>query len=70
VTTQRDQKEVEAIARKIGKDLGAVVPDGIGFAFLLFDLGHGGTMAYICNARRSDMIKALRELIGNLEERA
>lgn len=68
MTTQREQKEVEAIARKIGKAIGAAIPDGLGFTFLLFDLGHGGTMAYLCNARRDDIIKALREPIENLEK--
>ena len=34
-----------------------------GFALLIFDLGEGGTMNYISNAQRDDMVKAMQEFI-------
>ena len=57
--------EVEALARA----LDAIIPeytDGErkGFALLVFDFGDGGNMQYCSNARREDMIAALRELLG------
>lgn len=44
------------------------LPDGgIGIALLMFDFGPDGAMVYACNAARPDMIRALRELVDNLE---
>lgn len=68
MTTQREQKEVEAIARDIAKHIADALPHGLGFAFLVFDFGEGGTLAYMSNAKRDDMLRALHELIGNLEK--
>lgn len=33
---------------------------------VLFDFGDGGTMSYVSNAQRADMVKALEELLGKL----
>jgi hypothetical protein len=40
---------------------------GVGFALLLFDLGSGGSIAYMSNARREQMVQLLKELTGTLE---
>lgn len=32
-----------------------------GFCLMVFDFGEGGTMNYISNAKRADMLKALDE---------
>lgn len=41
-----------------------------GFALLVFDLGsHDGRMNYISNARRSDMLTALKEFVAANEGR-
>ncbi|WP_322092844.1 hypothetical protein [Paraburkholderia bannensis] len=53
----------------IGDILGAVF-EGHGFALLVFDFGPGGTMNYISNAKREDMLIALREFIASHEGRA
>lgn len=36
----------------------------LGFAVLVFDFGDGGNMQWCSNAKREDMIAALRELLG------
>jgi hypothetical protein len=56
------------IASEIGRRLDAALPKGQwGYALLLFQFGEGGTMGYISNAKREDMIKALREQANYLE---
>ena len=41
----------------------------LGFAVLVFDFGDGGHVAYMSNAQRDDMVKALRELAASLATR-
>ncbi len=53
--------------REIGKLIGSRVPAGVGFALLLFNMGESGWMNYISNARREDMVKAMRELLFKIE---
>lgn len=60
-------EELEEIARDIGRVIGGAVPPGVGFALLVFDFGTQGTISYLSNARRDDMIAALKNLIVNLE---
>jgi hypothetical protein len=43
------------------------MPPGAGCAVLAFDWGDGGFMAYASNAKREDMIRALRELLERFE---
>lgn len=38
-----------------------------GFCLLMFDFGKTGRMNYLSNADRGDMLKALKELIANIE---
>jgi len=40
---------------------------GLGFCVLIFDFNESGTSIYISNARRIDMIKALRETADRFE---
>ena len=42
----------------IGRAIGDVMPKGVGFAFMMFDFGEGGNMAWLSNGRREDMIFA------------
>lgn len=43
------------------------VPENTVFAVLLFTVGEGGFSAYSSNARRGDMIRALREMAERLQ---
>lgn len=70
MTIRHTQSQVEGIARQVAGDIASALPDGLGYAFLVFDFGDGGTMAYMSNARRDGVIKALHELIQHLEKRA
>lgn len=56
-------KEAETTMRKIGGMLKQIIPEGMGFTFLLFDYGSEGNMFYISSAQREDMIKAMEEFI-------
>ena len=61
-------KEAKAINQTIGRLIKEAMPPGWGFALLVFELNtNAGSMNYLSNARRPDMIKALKELIHNLE---
>jgi hypothetical protein len=62
-----DAKELERLAREIGDVIKSRVPRGVGAAVMTFDLGSGGTIAYVSNAARGDMVRALRDLATNLE---
>lgn len=54
--------EVKTSLRAIGKVIDEALPDGWGFALLVFTFG-GGTMTYISNADRQDMLKAMQEFL-------
>jgi hypothetical protein len=45
-----------------GRGNGGKLPDGWGFALLVFTYG-GGTMTYISSAQRADMILAMQEFL-------
>lgn len=55
-TRPLDLKQLEENARDLGRRM------------LLFDFGEGGNLTWISNAQREDMLKALHELIGKLEQ--
>lgn len=59
--------ELEKIAAGIGRTIKLVLPPGVGFAVMIFDLGEGGHMTYVSNGERADMINALKELLVNLQ---
>lgn len=54
-------------AKRIGDELKAATPPGIGFAVLMFDFGETGNLAYVSNADRQDMIRAFKEFIAKHE---
>jgi hypothetical protein len=60
---------IKKVAQSIGGIIGGTLPEGMGFALLIFDLEGGGDkrMNYISNAERATMITALKELIANFE---
>jgi hypothetical protein len=65
----RGSLEILAVqaARLMGDVLKGAVPEGVGFAVLIFDFGAGGNLAYVSNAQRADMVKAMREFITKVE---
>jgi hypothetical protein len=60
-TTQ--DEAVRPIAKDIGRIIAAQLPDGWGFTLLLFTFGGGGTLSYISNADRGDMLLTMHEFI-------
>lgn len=60
-------RDLEYRSRKVALVFKDIMPDGVGYAFLMFTFGDDGWMTYASNAQRSDMIKALREMIEKLE---
>ncbi|MEP6651803.1 MAG: hypothetical protein ABJA82_00500 [Myxococcales bacterium] len=67
------QQELEAhcatIGRAVGNALKDVMPEGVGFALVMFDFGPGGSLAYCSSAQREDMIKVLAEMRETLLKR-
>lgn len=61
------ERELLDGAQVMARSIGEKLPAGVGFALLVFDLGAGGCMTYTSNARREDMVHALRELLMQLE---
>jgi hypothetical protein len=62
--------EVESKLNEIGHLIGPVLPKGFGFTLLIFSFGPGGSMFYISNSDRRDMIKAMKEFIAKQEGHA
>ncbi len=57
----------EQSMRNIANDVKQHVPEGFGFAVLVFPHGQGGISNYVSNSNREDMIQALRETADRLE---
>ena len=55
--------------KKMGKKIEAMLPNGFGYALLVFPYYNIGTANYISSAKRADMIKAMRECADRLENR-
>lgn len=61
----RDPKAEEAL-RNVGRKIkDEILPEGYGFALLVFPFNEEGGMFYMSNAQRGDMIKAMEEWIEN-----
>jgi hypothetical protein len=58
--------EVEEKLREIGRAVKADMPQGFGFALLIFSY-EPGSMFYISSAERDGMIAAMREFIAKHE---
>lgn len=72
---QAQRQEVEKICADIGRTIAGAVGDAsrhagrhLGFTFLMFDFGEKGSMAYLSNANREDMIRMLTEVVQKLKE--
>lgn len=64
---RRERARMEAHSRAIAAAIAEGLPEGIGFALLLFDFGEGGNLVWISNANREDMVRALREQLARFE---
>lgn len=62
--------EVEKALKDIGHTLAEQMPEGYGFSLLIFSYGEGGSMFYMSNAQRPDMIKAMKEFINREENKS
>lgn len=65
---QYSRLALEAECRRMGKAIATCMPEGVGFCFFMFDLGPGGSTAYMSNAKRADVVKLLNEFLGKLSE--
>lgn len=63
------EAEIRANMNGIAEVLDDALPNGYGFALLVFKYGEQGRMNYISNAQREDMVCALKELVANFEGR-
>lgn len=59
--------ELSEPMNELARVLSEVLPDGVGFALLVFDFGKGGFMNYISNSERADVVRAMREFIARAE---
>lgn len=68
MTKRRPLESAEVECRRLGRALGERMPDGWGFALILFSFGDGGFLTYISNAQRVAMVAALRECADKIEK--
>lgn len=61
------EQQLNLLNRQIAESIKPKLPEGAGYALLVFDLGEGGYMTWSSNARRQDMVRALREMADRLE---
>lgn len=61
-------EDIEAKLKSIGKVLKDSMPPGWGFNLLIFSFGEGGSMFYLSNSQREDMIRAMQEFIAKFRE--
>lgn len=55
----------------MGDLLKSVLPDGVGFSLIIFDVNREQThFRYVSNGQRQDMLKSLRELLAKWEREA
>lgn len=59
--------EAERSAQRIAQLIGHGLPEGYGFALLVFSFGEKGYLTWVSNAERADMIATLREAITMLD---
>ncbi len=62
--TTADAEEMKPLMNDLGRHIGSLCPDGWGFNLLLFTFGAGGSLFYISNAERSDVLATMKEFIS------
>lgn len=67
------RRALEGEAQRLARTIDNCLPDGVGFALILFDLTPpGGTtengwLTWISNAQRDDMLKTLQEMVARFK---
>lgn len=61
--TTPDAVTIAPLLQALGQHLGTVVPPGWGFNLLMFEFGEGGSLFYISNAQREDVLATMKEFI-------
>ncbi len=56
-------ENAEKYLRETGRVLRDALPEGMGFAPLVYDYGEGGNMFYISSGEREGMVKAMQEFL-------
>lgn len=67
-----DQKRMEVLLRSLAEPIKTALYHQfgqVGFALLVFEFHKPGIGNYISNAKRADMVKALRETADRLEKK-
>ena len=54
---------IEQNLKDIGRGIADTLPEGWGFTLLIFSFGEGGSTFYLSNAKRGDMMQALKEFL-------
>ena len=58
------QPEVAEKMKKLAEILDRAIPDGFGFALLVFELGTEAHLNYISNVERADVVLAMTEFVS------
>ena len=61
--TTPDPDRIQGLLQAIGHRIREGLPPGYGFNLLIFNFGPGGSLFYLSNADREDMLTAMREFI-------
>jgi len=61
--TTPDADEMRPLLQDLGGRIGEALPGGWGFTLLLFTFGEGGSLFYISNAERADVLSTMHEFI-------
>ena len=67
MTYEVKNPEIRALLKETGDSIHKMMPEGWGFALLIFSFGDGGDMFYLSDARRPDMLEAMKEFIAKQE---
>lgn len=62
-------EDIEIALKHLGETIGKKLPKGWGFNLMIFDFGKKGSMFYISNAQRQDVISQMREFIKKFKDR-
>lgn len=62
-----ENAKLKKILRQLAGSIAARLPTGWGFTLLLFEYGEKGSLFYISNAQRADMVRTMKEFIARNE---
>jgi hypothetical protein len=63
------EHELVKLTEEVGYRIGKAMPKGWGFALFIFPFGPNGTMHYVSNANRDDIVTTLMEFIARSQEK-